>query len=145
MNILFIHEVDWLSKVVYDVHILSEAMSLRGHNVYAIDYESLQAGMKTSKEVDVSRVFPSANIKLIRPWFLRVSVLGRLTAFASHFFEINRVLKDKKIDAIILYSVPTNGLQTIYWARKYGIPVIFRSIDVLNQLVTYPILSFITK
>ncbi len=145
MNLLFIYEVDYLKKVVYDMHILAEAMSVRGHNIYAIDYESMWDGAKSQKEIEVSRVFPPVSIRLMRPWFLKVGGLSRLTAFVSHYFAINKVIKDKKIDAIVLYSVPTNGLQAIYWARKYGIPVIFRSLDALNQLVAYPMLRSITK
>ena len=41
MNILFVHEVDWLKKVVLEFHNLSEALSLLNHRVYAIDYESM--------------------------------------------------------------------------------------------------------
>ena len=41
MNILFIHEIDWLRKVVFEIHTLSELLSLSGHRVYAIDYESM--------------------------------------------------------------------------------------------------------
>ncbi len=40
MNILFVHEVDWLNKVVFDIHSLSESLALLGHQVYAIDYEN---------------------------------------------------------------------------------------------------------
>ncbi len=40
MNILFIHEVDWINKVVFDIHSLAEALSLLGHRVFAIDYEN---------------------------------------------------------------------------------------------------------
>ncbi len=43
MNILFVHEVDWLNKVVFDIHSLSESLSLLGHRVYGIDYESMWA------------------------------------------------------------------------------------------------------
>jgi len=31
VNILFVSETDFLKKVVFDVHLLPEAMSLRGH------------------------------------------------------------------------------------------------------------------
>ena len=40
MNILFVHEVEWLHKVVFDIHLLSEALSLLGHQVFAIDYDN---------------------------------------------------------------------------------------------------------
>ena len=146
MNLLFIYEVDYLRKVVYDMHILAEGMSLRGHSVYAIDHEDMrQQNEESPKEVVVSRVFPEAKLHLTHPYFIKMPVLNRLSAFVAHFFEIRRVIKEKRIDAIVLYSVPTNGLQTVYWAKKYGIPVIFRSLDVLNQLVTTSMLRPVTR
>ena len=146
MNILFIHEIDFLRKVVYDVHMLAEAMNLRGHNVYAIDYESMwEKGVDSQKEVDVSRVFPNAIVHLIRPWFIKVAGLSRLSAFVSHYYAIRKVIKEKSIDAIVLYSVPTNGLQAVYLAKKFKIPVVFRSLDVLNKLVVYSALRPITE
>ena len=39
MNVLFIHEVDWQNKVVFDIHELSESLCGLGHKVYAIDFE----------------------------------------------------------------------------------------------------------
>ena len=41
MNILFVHEVDWLEKVVFDIHFLAESLSLLGHQVYIIDYQDM--------------------------------------------------------------------------------------------------------
>ncbi|MFH1646589.1 MAG: glycosyltransferase family 4 protein [Chloroflexota bacterium] len=40
---------------------------------------------------------------------------------------------------------PTNGLQTIGAARRLGVPVVFRSIDILHELVPYPVLSPVTR
>ena len=37
MKILIVHEVDWLKKVTYEIHHLSEIFSLSGHKVIAID------------------------------------------------------------------------------------------------------------
>lgn len=147
MNILLVCEIDFLKKVVYDVHLLPEAMSLRGHKVYVIDYTSMwkRDDKRMMKETIVSRALPNANVVLIRPSFIKLPVLSRASAFVTHYFEIGRVIKEKQIDAIILYSVPTNGLQAVYWAKKFGIPVIFRSLDILHQLVLYPILRPITK
>jgi len=146
MNILFIHEIDWLRKVVFDVHMLSEALSTLGHNVYAIDYESMWDRQGVSdEEVDVSRAIPKSHVHLVRPKFIKISGLSRLSAFVSHYFAIKRVIIEKEIDAIVLYSVPTNGLQAVYLARKFNIPIIFRSIDILHQLVPYKLLRVITK
>ena len=65
MNILFIHEVDWLNKVVFDIHSLSESLSLLGHQVYAIDYENTWSrngffsfgDLKTRRFDRISRAF----------------------------------------------------------------------------------------
>ncbi len=45
MNILFVHEVDWLEKVVFEVHNMAELMSLAGHTVYAVDYPDAWRGL----------------------------------------------------------------------------------------------------
>ena len=141
MNILFVHEVDWQKKVVYDVHLLAEAMSKRGHKVYAIDYsEVVKPKIQISK-----RVINGACVRLVHPWHAKTMGLNRLTAFVSHFGMIGGLIIKRNIDAIILYSVPTNGLQVLYWADKFGIPVYFRSLDILHKLVHYPALSFMTK
>lgn len=157
MNILFVHEVDWLNKVVFEIHSLSESLSLLDHQVYAIDYESmwvrnglLDFGSFRTKEFrNVSRAYPGASVRLRRPGFIKIPGLSRLSAVSTHYLEIKRTIKQINIDAIVLYSVPTNGLQTVHLARKFGIPVLFRSIDALNQLVPYaalrPIVYFLER
>jgi len=151
LNILFIHEIDWLRKVVFEIHTLSELLSLRGHNVYAIDYESMweknnafDFGNFKTKKIKVARAYQGAFVELIRPGFIKIPVASRMSAFYTHYLAINRVIKEKQIDTIILYSMPTNGLQTVNLAKKFGVPVIFRSIDNLSQLVSNKVLSTTT-
>lgn len=153
MNVLFIHEVDWVNKVVFDIHSLAEALSLAGHKVYAIDYENTWSrnglldfgGLKTREYEGICRAFPGASVCLRRPGFIKIPVLSRLSAGFSHYSEIRRTIREKDIDAIVLYSAATNGLQTLRLAGKYNIPVVFRSIDILNQLVNYPALRPLTR
>jgi glycosyltransferase involved in cell wall biosynthesis len=148
MRILFIHEVDWINKVVYDLHSLAELLSLLGHQVYAIDYENawrrnglLDFGTLNTKEFEgVSRAFSGSSVHLKRPGFIKIPAVSRLSASVTQSFEIRRTIRDEKIDAVVLYSVPTNGLQTIYLARKFNVPVVFRSIDILHQLVPHSML-----
>jgi glycosyltransferase involved in cell wall biosynthesis len=153
VNILFVHEIDWLRKVVFEIHTLSELLSLRGHRVYAIDYESMWTrehffdfgGLKTRYVDNVARAYPDASVSLIRPGFIKVTGVSRFSAWFTQCSEIRRVIKEKNIDVIILYSVPTSGMQTLHYAGKYGVPVVFRSIDILNRLVSFPLLSRITR
>ncbi len=153
MNILFVHEVDWLRKVVFEIHTLSELLSLRGHQVYAIDYESmwsrdkpLDFGSLRTETIDrVARAYPGASVCLRRPGFIKVPGLSRLSAAFTHYREIEKTIREKDIDVVILYSVPTNGWQTIRLARKLGVPVVFRAIDIPSQLVAYPVLRSITR
>ncbi len=153
MNILFVHEVDWLNKVVFEIHIFAELLSLLGHKVYAIDYEdkwsrngfSRLGSLKTQEFDGVSRAFPGASVCLRRPGFIKIPGLSRLSAGFTHYREIQRLIKEKDIGVIVLYAVPTNGLQTICLARRFGIPVVFRSIDILHRLVSYPALRPVVR
>ena len=153
MNILFVHEVDWVKKPVYDLHFVAEGLSLRGHHVYAIDYEDKWkrssffdfGTLKTREFRGVSRAFPGASVDVRRPGFIKIPGLSRISAAFTTYLEIRRTICEKKIDAIVLYSVPTTGLQTISLAKKFKIPVLFRSIEIYNRLVPYRSLRPITK
>jgi glycosyltransferase involved in cell wall biosynthesis len=152
MNILFIHEVDWLKKVVFEIHNLAEILSIRGHRVYAIDYENTWqktrfwdlGSLKTREMSGISRAVEGSSVKLVRPGFIKIPLVSRISAACTHYFEIKKTLREKKIDVIVLYSVPTNGLQVINIAKKMGIPVVFRSIDMLHGLVRNSLLRSIT-
>ncbi len=153
MNILFVHEVDWINDVVLDYHNLSEALSLLGHNVYAISYGSMWSKngpfdfgtLRTKEFRNLARAYPEASVTFRLPGFIKVPGLSRISAAFTHYWEIQKTIKEKNIDVIVLYSVPTNGLQTIHLARKFNIPVAFRSIDILYRRVPYSVLRPVTK
>jgi glycosyltransferase involved in cell wall biosynthesis len=96
--------------------------------------------LRTKEFNNLSRAHVGSSVELIRPGFIKAPFLDRASAFFTHYFEIKKTIRDKKINAIVLYSVPTNGLQTITLAKKYGVPVVFRSIDVIHMLVPRKIL-----
>ena len=153
MNILFVHEVDWLKKVVFDIHSLADALSQRGHHVFAIDYEdrwrresALDCGsLKTKVYDNIGRSLPGASVSVRRPGFIKIPGVSRISAAFTHYAEISRTIREKQIEAIVLYSVPTNGIQALALGKKYNIPVIFRSIDILSMMVPYPILRPVTR
>jgi len=141
MNILLVHEISYLRDPVFEIHTMAELLSLRGHNVYFIDYGREQVGSLWSgyQETDIARVYPGASIHLIQSPFLKIPVAGRVVYSCMCYRAVYTILQNRKIDAIILYSVPTNGIQVILAARKAKVPVLFRSIDILHKLVPDPL------
>lgn len=150
MRILFVHEVDWIQKVAFEIHHLSELMSIQGHEVYALDCRNHDLGefssaFRTQTIENFNRVYKNARVTLIRPGSISLPVLNRASTFMNFSRVLRHVITKYRIEAILLYSVPTNGLQTLKAAKEFGIPVIFRSIDVLHGLVGYPILKDIVR
>ncbi len=152
MKILFVHEVDWLEKVVFEVHNIAELMSLAGHRVYAVDYPDSWRGwslnpkhLRTQRFENVSRAVPGGQVTLVRPGLIRIPGLSRLTAWCTTHRAVARLLKTEAIDVVVLYAVPTSGLQTLNLARRHRVPVVFRSIDILHRLVRYRWLKPLTR
>jgi glycosyltransferase involved in cell wall biosynthesis len=152
MNILFVHETEYIKKVIFEFQIIPEILASRGHNVYMVDYPMdwdkkgiFDLGsLKTQYLTNVRRANKEKGITLIRPGVIKIPVISRLIATISYFFVIRDAIKKYKIDKIVLYSAPTNGIQTLFWAKRYKIPVHFRLLDVLHQLVPSKLLSLPT-
>lgn len=148
MNILFVHETEYINKVVFEFQIIPEIYASQGHNVYVVDYPTdwkrktvFDIGsLKTQFLINVRKANKEKGITLIRPGIIKIPGVSRLLAFFSYFFILGKVIREYNIERIILYSVPTNGLQTLYWAKKHKTPVHFRSLDVSHQLVPSKIL-----
>ena len=148
MNILFVHETEYINKVVFEYQIIPEIYASQGHNVYVVDYPTdwkrktvFDIGsLKTQYLINVRKANKEKGITLIRPGIIKVPGVSRLLAFFSYFFILGKAIREYNIERIILYSVPTNGLQTLYWAKKHKTPVHFRSLDVSHQLVPSKIL-----
>jgi glycosyltransferase involved in cell wall biosynthesis len=143
MKILVVHEVNYLKKIIYEFQILPEILNILGHDVTVIDYDdSWQAhpnGDKTrwSTQIHegVHRAYPEASVTVRRPGMVRVPVLSRVSGALTSGIEIYRFVRDHSPDVVLLYGVPSVGVQTVFSARQFQIPIIFRSIDILNQLV----------
>jgi len=150
MNILIVHEIDWLKKVIFEPHHLAELFSLKGHEVFVVDCEEsnikkVANGLHTSVLSQYNRVYKSASITLIRPPSILIKGLNRLTHFFTCKNVIKKVITENGIDVILLYGVATNGIQTIEIAKKMKIPVILRVLDIAHGLIKIPILRQLTK
>lgn len=151
MNILFVHEVDWASKVVYDVHEFPELLSLRGHRVFFVDYEESYTRLHRSDVVrwrtrvveNTHRLYDGAALQLRTPGLVKLPILDRLSSILFQFVDIEKTIRRERIDVVMLYAMPTSGLSAILAARLNHVPVVFRAIDVLHLLRPQPTSSAI--
>jgi glycosyltransferase involved in cell wall biosynthesis len=44
------------------------------------------------------------------------------------------LLRENNFDAVVLYAVPTYGLQTLWLAKSFKVPVLFRALDVSHKI-----------
>lgn len=150
MKILIIQEVDWLKKVTYEPHHLSELFSLRGHEVFVMDVpeadiKNIFHGLHTTKIPRFHRVYDGASVTIIRPPSLLVKGLNRITYFLTCKRIIKKTVIENKIDVIMTYSTATSGIQTIEIAKELNVPVIFRELDVAHGLVRERLLRPLAK
>ena len=142
MRILFVHEVSWRDKVIYEIHDIPELLSLAGHEVTFIDFPEITKQdvvkkfhrWKTTESHDISRAHQNSAVDVLTPGYVTTGSLGRFLASLTFVPLFWRTIKTKKIDVVVLYGVPTNGLQTVVMSRLRNIPVVFRAIDVSHEL-----------
>ena len=139
MNILIIHEVDWVKKVTFEIHHLSELFSLKGHNVYAIDVPdpgkiSITNNFKKNIE-NFHRIYNNSSVKLFRTPVIPIKGLSRISAYFTSYNFIKKILKDCEIDIVLLYSVVTNAKATIKACKESDVPIIHRTFDVIHDLI----------
>ena len=153
MKILVVHEVNYLKKIIYEFQILPEILSMLGHEVTVIDYDdswktSLNGRrwhLKTDVHEQVHRAYSSASVTVRRPGMIRFPIVSRISAAIASGLEVYRFLQIRSPDVLLLYGLPTVGVQSLLAARNFHVPVVFRSIDVLHQLVPMRALVPLTR
>lgn len=138
LNLLFIHEIEYETKVVYEVHEFPEQLISRGHRVTFIDFPETRTYPNFSKalrdRVVGGRVIKGVKIRLLSPLVLGIQMVDRLLATLTFIPLLAWHLRAQKFDAIVLYAVPTYGWQTIILARLFKIPVLYRALDVSHKI-----------
>ena len=135
MKILFVHEVSWFSKVVYEIHDFPELLSLQGHEVHFLEFEENDSRAHWKSVIsDETRSHAGSKVCVISPPHLFSGILRRLAAIAIQPFVFFRLLKKISPDVVVSYSIPTSGWQVVTICKRKSIPVIVRAIDVSHKL-----------
>lgn len=131
------HEVNYVEKVVYEIHEFPELLALRGHDITFFEFtEGLTKSNfpRNRDRVIQGRVYSQAKIRLVSPPQFGIPLIDRLFAIVSCIPAIYALLRLKKFDVILNYAVPTYGLQILILSKIFKIPVIHRALDVSHQI-----------
>ena len=134
MNILIIHEVDWLKKVSFEIHHISELFSTKGHNVYAIDISEPSFSKKQNSQ-NYHRIYDNASVSLFHTPCIPIKGLNRISATLTSYSFIKKIILKNKIDCVLMYSIATNAKAAIKVCNELKIPVIHRTFDIIHDLI----------
>jgi glycosyltransferase involved in cell wall biosynthesis len=142
MRFLFVHEVNWREKITYEVHDIPELLSIAGHEVTFIDFPEFAKtdprnrnfGFRTSRVFSQSRAHQGSKVDVFTPGGVVAGNLRRYFATFTFVPLFWRTVRERNIDVVVLYGVPTNGWQTVLLAKILKVPVIFRAIDIAHLL-----------
>ena len=152
MKILFIHEVSYRKKVIFEMHEFPELLALRGHEISFLEFDEgrkfWQKRQAPRSEVIHGRVHPNARINLSRPLQVGIPGVDRILALVTVLPTLRKLFKNNNFDAVVLYAVPTYGLQTLWLAKRFQVPVLFRALDVSHKIrssILSPAIKWVEK
>lgn len=138
LNILFVHEVSYLHKPIFEIHEFPELLAKRGHKVSFIQFDEgfrfWQRRREPKKQRVSGRVHSKVEMTLLTPFQLGIPGVDRFLAMFTFVPLLRALLKERDFDVIVLYAVPTYGAQTHWLAKANKIPVVFRAIDVSHKI-----------
>ena len=138
MKILFIHEVNYRGKVVFEMHEFPELLALAGHEVHFLEFPEdtgiRNFSLRTRRQTISGKAYPEAKVSLITPPTIGGGFFDRCIAPISVIPQLRRLIRNGDFDVIVLYAVPTFGWQTVRIAKKAGVPVVFRALDVSHLI-----------
>jgi len=138
LKILFIHEVNYRSKVIFEMHEFPELLAIAGHEVHFLEFPEdtgiRNASIRTKCSLISGRAYPEAKINLITPPTIGGGFIDRMLASIAVIPLLWKLISKGEFDVVVLYAVPTSGWQTVKLAKKAGVPVVFRALDVSHLI-----------
>lgn len=124
---------------------------MRGHEIRVVDYEILwrtegKKELLSERHVikNVSKIFPNAQITVIRPKILKVPILEYISMLLTYNREIKRQIIEFKPDIVVGHSILTNYL-SMRWSKSKRIPYIFHMTDAQHTMIPFRFLRPIGK
>ena len=111
---------------------------MAGHDVHFLEFPEgtgiRSSTLRTQRNSIPGRAYPKARINLITPPNLGGGIIDRMLAPITVIPILRKLISNGGFDVIVLYAVPTSGWQTVRIAKKAGVPVVFRALDVSHLI-----------
>ena len=138
LKILFIHEVNYLKKPIFEMHEFPEHLAALGHDVYFLHFPENSTRQERSKLGSRTklpgRVVSGSEITLLTPRIFSFGLLGRLFAALIGHSIVRKAIRDSGAQIVVTLAVPTFGWQAVRVSRKLGIPIVYRALDVSHLI-----------
>lgn len=120
-----------------------ERLSLKGHEVHAIDFEITwrrkpRKRFYSKRKVfhGISKAHKGSSVTVLRPGTFKLPLLDYISIVFTHGAEINRQIVRFKPDVIIGMGI-LNTFIAMLMARRHKIPFIYYLIDALHTLIPF--------
>jgi len=137
VKILVLHEIDYLEKVIYEIHEFPELLAKAGHDVTFFHFQEganrAKKNLFRKKEIS-GRVVSEAKLTLVGPHQFGVFWFDRLWATVSSWPALFRLFRENKFDVVLNYAVPTFGLQALIISNIYKTPFVHRALDSSHEI-----------
>jgi len=138
LRILFLHEVNYLKKPIFEMHEFPEHLAALGHEVGFVQFPEglLKAELTNTplKQAIAGRVLEDTSLTLYTPKTLSGGLAGRLLTVLTFGKQFRNVLQDFEPDVVVSFAVPTSGWQALSVSKKSGTPFVFRALDVSHKI-----------
>lgn len=132
------HEVNYLTKPIFEMHEFPEYLAARGHDIYFLQFpegaSSAERSGQAWKTTIAGRAVPGSKVTLLSSKLLASGILGRLIYAAMAHSIIRRAILESLPDVIVTLAVPTLGWQAVQVAKKARIPIVYRALDVSHLI-----------
>jgi len=149
MKILFVHEVSYTKKVIFEMHEFPELLAAKANQITFLQFNEGYRFWKSPRQDATSeidgRVIQGTKIRLVTPFQLGIPGLDRLLVMFTSIPRLWKLLRDGSFDVVVLYAVPTYGYQVLKIAKRFGVPVVFRALDVSHLIRSTLLVPLIKK
>lgn len=142
-SVLFIHEVNYKTKPIFEMHEFPEILASKGIKVSFLHFEE---GAKFWKgwarrpiELITGRAVSGSQIRLLAPFQLGIPGLDRLIASISIPLRLLGEAKTNRPDVVVSYVFPTGGIGVLLACKLLKVPHLQRVIDYSPGLRPFPL------